>query len=84
MKPIVIVLFVINLGVFTPANTIVNVENHVFKVGYILVDSPYDIEIIKKSEISANNNLVCLYKLKEYRIMKALTFTPQIDKPLLV
>ncbi|MGP1990669.1 hypothetical protein D9V96_002185 [Zobellia laminariae] len=84
MKSILILLFVFNFGVSAPPNTIVNVKNYVFEMGSVLASGSCDVETIKKAEISAKSSLVRLYKLKEYRVMKALDFVTKLDKPYLV
>ncbi|MBU2945165.1 hypothetical protein [Zobellia uliginosa] len=84
MKPILILLFVLNFGTIVPSNTIVNVKNHHFKMDSVLAFSFSNVEIAQKDEISSSNSLVRLYNLKEYRVKKALNFVTQLDKPRLV
>ncbi|CAM4169367.1 hypothetical protein [Zobellia nedashkovskayae] len=81
MKSILILLFVLNFGVTAPPNTIVNVKNHVFEMGSVLAFCSSDVETTEKVEISAKSSLARLYKLKEYRVKKALAFVAKLDKP---
>ena len=85
MKAILTILFVLFLSLNVNAqNTETNDTVEPFEIGAVLdngVDTTYDLKEVKTT---TEKSVARLYKFKNSRVKKALTFTTKKDKPKLV
>ncbi|PKA97001.1 hypothetical protein B0O79_0649 [Flavobacteriaceae bacterium MAR_2009_75] len=84
MKAATTLLFFILFSVMALANNEIDVKSEFIKMDIVLVDSSVSIDSTEKIETITSKGIVRLYKSKNYRVKKALTFSTKYNRAKLV
>lgn len=75
MKAILSLFFILIFGAIALANTEANVKVDVIEMGIVLGDSTKYVDPTLQNEAGAENGIARLYRTKNARVKKALSFT---------
>ena len=80
MKATTTLLFFVLFSAMALANNEINVKSEFIKVDIVLVDSSVSIDSTEKNETIASKGIARLYKSKNSRVKKALSFSTKYNR----